>query len=152
MSSVTRGVVQRVLGGVGGMSGECEAGGRGLVLCVEAYGLVVRFRVWQRRFLFLGGVVVGVCMGTVDRDGGGLRGLCGILGGGRVWSERLRFPCLSLCRFRGVDGLRWSALVGSCVGCRCDGRGRMGMVVVLCGRMCVIWEAGVVVRVVQREA
>ena len=73
---VTRGVVQRVLGGVGGMSGECEAGGRGLVLCVEAYGLVVRLRVWQRRFLFLGGVIVSVVMGAV---GGGR-------GGGAAWS------------------------------------------------------------------
>ena len=71
MSSVSWGVVQRVLGGVGGMSGECEAGGRGLVLCVEAYGLVVRLRVWQRRFLFLGGVIVGVCIGAVDGGRGG---------------------------------------------------------------------------------
>ena len=75
-----------------------------------------------------------------------------MVGGGRIRPENFRLR--NLCRFsyRGVDGLRWSALVGSCVGCRCDGRGRMGMVVVLCGRMCVIWEAGVVVRVVQREA
>ena len=83
--------------------------------------------------------------------GGGLLDLCGMVGGMWVWLTRFRFLCLSLCRFSGVDGLMWSALVGSCVGCRCDGRGRMGMVVVLCGRMCVIWEAGVVVRVDQRE-
>ena len=153
MSSVSRGVVQRVLGGVGGMSGECEAGGRGLVLCVEAYGLVVRLRVWQRRCLFLGGVIVGVCIGAV---GGGrgevLFGLCGVLGGGRVCSEHLRFLSRSLLRCFGVGVLRCSALVGSCGGRRSGGRGRMGMVVVLCGRMWVIWEAGVVVRVVQREA
>ena len=152
MSSVSRGVVQRGLGGVGGMSGECEAGGRGLVLCVEAYGLVVRLRVWQRRLLFLGGVIVGFCMGIVERDVGRPCGLCGILGGGRVWSERLRFPFLSLCSCLGVDGLGWSALGGACGGCRCDGRGRMGMVVLFCGRRWVMWEAGVVVRVVQREA
>ena len=83
--------------------------------------------------------------------GGGLHGLCGVLGGGRVWLERLRFLFLSLCSCRGVDGLGWSALGGACGGCRWDGRGRTGMVVLVCGRMWVMWEAGVVVRVVQRE-
>ena len=72
-------------------------------------------------------------------------------GGGWIWLERFRFRCLSRRRFSGVDGLGWSVLVGSCVGCLCDNRGRMGMVVVWCGRMCVMWEAGVVVRVDQRE-
>ena len=60
-----------MLGGVCGMSGECEACGRGLVLCVEAYGLVLRLRGWQRRFLFLGGVIVGVCIGAGEGGGGG---------------------------------------------------------------------------------
>ena len=65
---------------------------------------------------------------------------------------RLRFLFLSLCSCLGVDGLGWNALVGSGVGRRSGGRGRTGMVVLLCGRMWVIWEAGVVLRVVQREA
>ena len=123
------------------------------MLCVGAYGLVVCLRVWQRRFRLLGGVIVGGCIGAVGGGRGeGLFGLCGMLGGGRVWSEHLRFLSLSLFRCFGVGVLRWSALVGSCVGRRSGGRGRMGMVVLLCGRMWVIWEAGVVVRVVQREA
>ena len=87
--------------------------------------------------------------------GGGKGGPAGsVRDGGGVWVFLMRFcfRCLSLRRFSGVDGLRWSVLVGSCVGCRCDSRGRMGMVVVWCGRMCVMWEAGVVVRVDQREA
>ena len=71
MSSVSRGGVQRASGGVSGVSGECEAIGRGLVLCVEAYGLVVRLHVCQRRFRFLGGVIVGVCIGAVDGGRGG---------------------------------------------------------------------------------
>ena len=49
---VTRGVVRRVLGGVGGMGGECEACGRGMLLCVRLFGLVLCVRGWQRRFLF----------------------------------------------------------------------------------------------------
>ena len=134
------------------MSGDCEAGGRGVVLCVEACGLVVCWRVWQRRFLFLGGVIVGFCMGIGDRDGGGLCGPCGIMGGGRDWSQHLRFLILSLFSCLRVGGLGWNAVVGSGVGRRSVGRGRIGMVVLLCGRMWVIWEAGVVLRVVQREA
>ena len=70
------------------MSGDCEAGGRGVVLCVEACGLVVCLRGWQRRLPFLGEVNVGCWMGIGDRDGGGLCGPCGIMGGGRDWSER----------------------------------------------------------------
>ena len=60
-----------MLGGVGGMSGEGEACGRGLLLCVKVYGLVLCVRGWQRRFLFLGGVIVGVCIGAVDGGRGG---------------------------------------------------------------------------------
>ena len=70
------------------MSGDRAVGGRGVVLCVEACDLVVCLRGWQRRLPFLGGVIVGFCMGIGDRDGGGLCGLCGIMGGGRDWSER----------------------------------------------------------------
>ena len=141
-----------MLGGVGGMSGECEACGRGLLLCVRLFGLVLCVRGWQRRFLFLGEVIVGVCIGAAGGGRGGSAGSVRDGGGMWVWLMRFRFRCLCLCCFRGVDGLGWSVLVGSCVGCRCDSRGRMGMVVVWCGRMCVMWEAGVVVRVDQREA
>ena len=95
---------------------------------------------------------MGSCMGVGDRDGGGLGGLCGIMGGGREWSERLRFLFLNLCSCLGVNGLGWNGVFGSGVGRRSVGRGRIGMVVLLCGRMWVIWEAGVVLRVVQREA
>ena len=96
---VTRGVVQRVLGGVGGMSGECEAGGRGLVLCVEAYGLVVRLRVWQRRFLFLGGVIVGVCIGAVDGGRGGAAWSLWDVGWDVCLVEAFTFPLLESAAF-----------------------------------------------------
>ena len=92
MSSVSRGVVQRASGGVGGVSGECEAGGRGLVLCDEAYGLVVRLRVWQRRFLFLGGVIVSVVMGAVGGGRGGAAWSLWDIEGGVGSVEAFTFP------------------------------------------------------------
>ena len=68
------GIVRRMLGGVGGMSGECEACGRGLLLCVRLSGLVLNVWVWQRCFLLGGEVIVGVCKGVV---GGGREGSAG---------------------------------------------------------------------------
>ena len=83
--------------------------------------------------------------GVVSSLGGGVVGL----GGVRVEVHRWRLRLLLLLS---DGGFRFLSLVARVGGWGCRGEGsRMGMSSVGIGRMCVIWEAGVPVRVSHRK-